>query len=164
MRRLLPGARVLLLLLLLPLLSCGGDDGTSPPITDDGPEVVAISLSASSASLLEPVEISGIPPGRKVHAVVTVDGSDDEGVATVEEIGGKYFMETALHPSDPIAGGDVNIRISDGKRLTSNEVQLTVGPLPAATEDVSDIITTLQEILTTWLVFTAQRATISKQR
>jgi plastocyanin len=119
----------------------GGDDGGSDDGGDDdgdggsnpGEWCGRVSLAASSGTPGDRIAISGLPSSLEtVYATVEVPGESAEGVALIvepEEGGaGKLALLVPIHPTVPLAGGTVNLSITDGQR-ECEPISFAISPL-----------------------------------
>ena len=87
-----------------------------------------------------------------MYAIVTDPAGGGESVSYVgRDEAGDPFMIAPLFPdtTDIAGGGAVEVELGGG--VTSNTVDFTIEPLPAATRTVQDEVTNLQDLLTSWL-------------
>jgi len=140
-----------LLALALLLTSCGEDDeaptATTPPATPE------ITVSDSSPTPLDRIEVEGIPAGNTdLVALVNVPGSEARAPAHVEWRDDVLLLRVPLHPERPVEGGAVEIRITDGADLTSLPATLTLDPLPPAPGPIfAQMVDRLAAHLDAWL-------------
>lgn len=139
-------------LLVLAFAGCG-DDAAGPSETDE-PVVLSISLDAASAPAGGSLTISGIPADTDVWAVVTSGATGATGLGFVDRTalrGSGDQLIVPLHPDDPMVGGAVTIEVTNGTNVTSNQVALDIGPLPAAPGAFAAAVDDLQLLLDGWL-------------
>lgn len=131
-------------------ITCGGDSGSGPGDDGDQPITLSISLSASSAIPPDPVGVDGIPADMDV-ASLYAEVSTTGGAQTVTFLNrrddGSVYMVAPLNADDPVGGGSVDVRVTDGANVTSNTVPLNVEPLPAATTTIQEIVTKMQALM-----------------
>jgi hypothetical protein len=102
----------------------GGGDGGD----DDGDEggnptewCKRVSLAAPSGAPGDRIAIAGLPKSLKtVYANVEIPGESSKGTALIVETdeggGNGLALLVPLHPTQPLAGGTVNLSISDGQK------------------------------------------------
>lgn len=162
-----------LIVLTLPVLatSCGG--GGDEPVTPDDvkPKTLTISLAASSGTSGDVIKISGIPADAEgVYAEVKPTAAAASAPAsapgetpaqgTADAIGRAYILRppggddeivVPLFPGDPMGGGNVQLRVTNGSSITSNTVTLAIDPPPPAPGAFKDLVDSVQLLLDKWL-------------
>lgn len=146
--------------------SCGGDSGTSP---DDGgdetPRVLAISLDQSRGAPAGRIALDGLPddvdaayglvtlPGaaRRADGSARAETPDTFGIAFIRREDAGDSLVVPLHPVDPMAGGTVEIQITNGSTLTSNTVTLEIDGLDPAPGAYASMVANLQTLHEAWI-------------
>lgn len=132
-----------LIIALIVVSGCSNDStdiGPTPPPTLPPPNVpigefcAQVSLEATAATPGERVRISGLPSQLETaFATLTVPGSTQQGIAFIErtsneQVGEGFALVVPVHPAQPLSGGEVALRFSNGES-ECQPIGFTVGSL-----------------------------------
>jgi len=159
------GVRLLPFVFLTFLAACGG--GSDSPTTPADPggsdpeepgntvqEVAAPALPSSNVSMLEPLDITGLPAGREYlfvelaapNASVAVSSGNYTLPLLPLDAGG-YRVWIPTHPTDETGGGPVELRVRGDGGFVTRPATLTLEPLPSAPGAFVELLDSLQAIL-----------------
>lgn len=167
-----PPHLLLVVVFSLFLITCGSDSTTTPDEDTAPPSrVLTISLDASSGDPASRITINGIPNDVNwAYALVTVSGTaqmvggrtvaqNDSGVALIDRTASGDELVVPLHPLTPMQGGTVQIEVTNGTNITSNQVTLNINSLTQAPGAFDAMITKLENLVDGWI---AQQGTTAE--
>jgi len=143
--------------------SCGGDSSTAPD--DEGeqtPRVLEVPLDQSRGAPAGRIALDGLPDDiDAAYGLVTTPGPsgklapgetlDTFGIAFIRREAAGDSLVVPLHPVDPMAGGVVEIEITNGSTLTSNRVTLEIEGLDPAPGAYAAMVADLQGLHDAWI-------------
>lgn len=142
------------------LLTCSSDNPTEyNPGDGSGIDTVSLTFGANQAAPASMIKVTGLPSGNdNLYGIVlhadasvlsganSVTQSKDTAYTPVIETDSGTFILAPLNPVDPANGGVVVVTITDDSTIVSKPVELSVDALPAAPDELADLVSLLSQV------------------